>query len=317
MIETAAEESMTGASSLPTRNYTPAAAMIMETASDPSQIVRSADSGLAGMPVPVICEYCGAPHYHVGLRQGSHIFWVLEDLCDCPGAVAARERELAEREERQRAEEAARLRAKVRWIIGRSGMGARYLHRTFDNFQRTEHNRNALSVARRYAENFDSLMPNPSGPEPGRNGLFIAGPQGTGKTHLAAAISNYLIARGTPVICMTMIDLLARIKSTFSSGDVDEGSVLNGYKTVPLLVIDDMGKELPTEWAISTIYNIVNGRYEAELPTIVTTNYDTGSLVYRMTPKDTRDDTAAKATIDRLKEMCKGIELTGESWRSR
>lgn len=114
-----------------------------------------------------------------------------------------------------------------------------------------------------------------------------------------------------------MIDLLERIKRTFSRSDDDEGSILSIYKTVPLLVIDDIGKEQPTEWAISTVYNIINGRYEAYLPTIVTTNYSTDTLITRMTAKDTQDDTTARATIDRLIEMCKGIALTGESWRLR
>ena len=116
---------------------------------------------------------------------------------------------------------------------------------------------------------------------------------------------------------MTLIDLLERIKRTFSKRDTDEGSVLKIYKTVPLLVIDDIGKEPPTEWAISTIYNIINGRYEAYLPTIVTTNYDTEALIGRMTPRETRDDMTARATIDRLMEMCRAITLTGQSWRSR
>ena len=116
---------------------------------------------------------------------------------------------------------------------------------------------------------------------------------------------------------MTMIDLLERIKRTFSMGGIDESSVLKIYKTVPLLIIDDMGKEPPTEWAISTVYNIINGRYEAYLPTIVTTNYNTESLIARMTPRDTSDSTTAQATIDRLMEMCMAITLTGESWRQK
>ena len=61
---------------------------------------------------------------------------------------------------------------------------------------------------------------------------------------------------------MTMIDLLERIKRTFNKTGADEAEVLQIYKTVPLLVIDDIGKEPPTEWAISTVYNIINSRYE-------------------------------------------------------
>ncbi len=196
-------------------------------------------------------------------------------------------------------------------------MGERFLRRTFETFQITDDNQSAAKTAKRYADAFDDLMPKRGQPEPGRNGLFIAGPKGTGKTHLAAAIANQLIQKGTPVICMTMIDLLERIKRTFAKEGADEGAVLSLYKTVPLLVIDDMGKEPPTEWAVSTIYNIINGRYEAYLPTVVTTNYDDKALITRMTPQATRDSITAEATIDRLMEMCRGVVLTGQSWRAR
>ena len=49
----------------------------------------------------------------------------------------------------------------------------------------------------------------------------------------------------------------------------------------------------------------------------MTTNYDTESLIERMTPRETRDAMTARATIDRLMEMCRAITLTGQSWRSR
>lgn len=269
------------------------------------------------------CEFCGALRYHRGFKFGERVMWAPygPERCTCDEAVAAYEQEQADkaaREETARQAEADRkLREKIQRIVGESGMGERFLRRTFATFQITDTNRRAAAAARRYADNFENLLPKQGQPEPGRNGLFISGPPGTGKTHLAAAIANHLIAQGRPVVCMTMIDLLERIKRTYSRGDVDEGSVLKVYKTVPLLVIDDIGKEPPTEWAISTVYNIINGRYEAYLPTIVTTNYDTDTLIARMTAKDTRDDTTARATIDRLMEMCRAIALTGESWRSK
>ena len=260
--------------------------------------------------------------YRQGFYLGSRAIWSpAPDLCDCPEAIAARERAQKEREAKEeaerKAEEERRLRDKVAKIVGESGMGERFLRRTFQSLIITDGNRRAATAAKKYAEGFDFLLPRSGQPEPGRNGLFISGNPGTGKTHIAAAISNYLMAQGRPVICMTMIDLLERIKRTYSKGNVSEDNVLNIYKTVPLLVIDDIGKEPPTEWAISTIYNIINGRYEAYLPTIVTTNYDTATLIARMTPRETGDDTTARATLDRLMEMCKGITLTGESWRSR
>ena len=213
------------------------------------------------------------------------------------------------------------MRRRVRRIIGDSGMNARFLRRTFDTFQPTRDNQKACRVCKTYADTFREKLPK-NNPEPGRNGLFITGPKGTGKTHLAAAIANQLMQQGTAVICMTMIDLLDRIKQTYEQsrqygGETSEGNVLSTYKTVPLLVIDDMGKEPATEWAVSKIYAIINARYEAYMPTIITTNYSDAELVRRLTPKDSGDPTTADATIDRLREMCAAIVTTGESWRAR
>lgn len=273
-------------------------------------------------PDPVPCEYCGAPRYTMGIRVGSRIVWAPygPERCTCPEAVAAHKRDEAERlaneEAIKRAKEAERLNERIRKIVGESGMGERFLRRTFETFQVTKDNRKAYEMAKRYADNFDDLLPRRNGPEPGRNGLFIAGPKGTGKTHLAAAIANQLMSQGVPVVCMTMIDLLERIKRTFKREDIDESSVLDIYKTAPLLIIDDIGKEPATEWAISTIYNIINGRYEAYLPIIVTTNYDDASLIKRLTPEN-GDSIAAEAIVDRLREMCQGIVMSGESWRSK
>ncbi|XCH78306.1 MAG: ATP-binding protein [Candidatus Dehalobacter alkaniphilus] len=302
-----------------------------ETRTDDSQpdeaerYIMSNDPRAEGMnpPQPVPCEYCGAMRYTKGFNFGNKIYWMPTgpELCTCPEAVKAHEQAEAERlakeEAEHKAEEARKLKDRIRRIIGESGMGERFLRRTFETFQITDDNQSAAKTAKRYADAFDDLMPKRGQPEPGRNGLFIAGPKGTGKTHLAAAIANQLIQKGTPVICMTMIDLLERIKRTFAKEGADEGAVLSLYKTVPLLVIDDMGKEPPTEWAVSTIYNIINGRYEAYLPTVVTTNYDDKALITRMTPQATRDSITAEATIDRLMEMCRGVVLTGQSWRAR
>ena len=272
-------------------------------------------------PPPVTCEYCGRERHTKGIVIGHRVIWMPygPERCACPEAVAEDEKAKAERTAKEiaarKAEDDRKLQERIRRLIGESGMGNRFLRRTFETFEITDKNRNAAIAAKRYADCFEKFLPHQS--EPGRNGLFISGEKGTGKTHLAAAIANQLIHRGIPVICMTMIDLLERIKRTFSRGNADEGTVLSLYKKVPLLIIDDIGKEPPTEWAVSTIYNIINGRYESYMPTIVTTNYDDKMLIARMTPQATGDSITAEATIDRLMEMCRGIVMTGPSWRQR
>ena len=279
-------------------------------------------------PAPVECEHCGEPRYTQGFKfSAERILWKPSgpERCNCPEAVAAHEKAEAERE--RRAREGAELEALLerenrrRRVIDESGINARFLRRTFETFQETEENVRALQWCKSYAANFNDKLP-AKDRDPGRNGLFITGPKGTGKTHLAAAIANELLRDGTAVICMTMIDLLERIKKTYENnrrygGETSEANVLNAYKTVPLLIIDDMGKEPATEWAVSKIYAIINARYEGYMPTIITTNYTDAELVRRLTPRDTGDDTTADATIDRLREMCTAIVTTGESWRSK
>lgn len=280
---------------------------------------EAAAQGVTILPPKVICKFCGEPLRYKGFYFGGGIMWSpFSEPCKCPEGAAKYEREKADSAARAEAErkekEAQELRKQVERIIRASGMGARFLSKTFETFTITPQNRQAAETARRYADSFEAMCPRPGAPEPGRNGLFIVGPPGTGKTHLAAAIANKLINDGQIVVCMTMIDMLERIRRTFN-GDGSEAEVIRRYKTAPLLIIDDMGKEPPTEWAISTVYNIINGRYEAYLPTIVTSNYSGGELEARMTPRETKDAMTARATLDRIAEMCRAIALAGESWR--
>ena len=267
-------------------------------------------------PPPVPCKYCGKPRHTKGYKIGDDVHWYTSgpEYCDCEEARA----ELMEKEiEREKKEEIKRYMQRVE-LIRNSGMSARFRNRTFDTFQTTDENRRTLRVCKAYADSFKDKQPE-NNPEPGRNGLFITGPKGTGKTHLASAIANQLLYEGVPVICMTMIDLLDRIKQTFERyGNAgSESRILRDYKEVPLLIIDDMGKEPATEWAVSKIYAIINARYEAYMPTIITTNYNDSELVRRLTPKESNDQTTADATVDRLREMCAGVITSGDSWRSR
>ena len=208
------------------------------------------------------------------------------------------------------------MRNRVERVIGDSGMGERFLRRTFETFNPTPANRGVLAAALEYARTFDEKLPRRDGPDPGKNGLFIAGSKGTGKTHIAAAIANHLLQKGTAVVCLTERDLLGRIRHTYSRNESGESEILDLYRRVPLLIIDDLGKEKASEWTVSTLYSIVDGRYEAMRPLIITANYSAQDLVIRLTPAG-GDRTTADTTVDRLVEMCEGLVLDGKSWRGR
>lgn len=290
-------------------------------------------------PEPKHCEFCGKTLYHFGIispMQHKQIFiWLkVPEQCDCEKARAYWAKVEAERiaaeEEKKRKEEAAWMQQKINRLIKNSGIRGRFLNRTFERFEIDQYNQKAYEVAKSYADNFPAMLPKKlkdgtgyiEPPELERNGLFITGSYGTGKTHIATAISNQLINGGIPVICMTMIDLLARIKQTFDRSDnTTEAEIMKIYEEVPLLVIDDIGSEQPSEWGSTKIFAIVNARYEAYMPTIVTTNYAGDELIRRITPTGSNgrplDSRNAEKTLDRLKEMCVGIEMNWESWRSR
>ena len=285
-------------------------------------------------PVPeaVTCKYCGRRLEYYGLVNPvipkRVIVWRSQpERCTCSKAqgfwknwdVKEQERLAEEATQKAREEEMWRYRG----LMERSGMKARFQNRRFDNFvQDTPGRKQAYAQAKKYVDNFQRMRPVKNGrnhitpPEIERNGLFLAGGYGTGKTHLAAAIANQLISQGTACICMTMIDLLDRIRETYKAAksDVDEACILGQYENVPLLIIDDIGSEQPTEWGVSKIFAIINARYEGYMPTIITTNYSGSELVRRMTP-ESGDSRNAEKTLDRLKETCIVIDMNWESWR--
>ena len=252
------------------------------------------------VPKPEKCKYCGKTlYYECVVLMGQAMIWNLEKpRCDCEKAVAfwkgwdAKQEKI--KKEKELAEEQELRKQKIESILGKSGIKKRYLSRTIDSFSVTAENKKSFEVATDYIKNFREYFTQ-------GKGLYLEGPCGTGKTHLAIAIALAIINTGVPVICKTSIDILGDIKRCYErNSEVTEEEVLEAYKTVDLLIIDDLGKEQVTEWSVPVLYSILNERYEALLPTIITTNYNTTALAEKLSAKG--DTETAAAIISRFVE---------------
>ena len=141
--------------------------------------------------------------------------------------------------------------------------------RTFGNFSLRENENlegeerkkleSAFKAAQKYAEK-------PSG------WLVLQGDYACGKTHLAAAIANYRSGEGVPPLFIMVPDLLDHLRSTFSpESTVSYDRRFDEVKTTPLLVLDDLGTQSMTPWVKEKLYQLFNFRYNAGLPTVITT----------------------------------------------
>lgn len=105
--------------------------------------------------------------------------------------------------------------------------------------------------------------------------LLLTGTYGCGKTHLAAAIANYCLSHGRPVLFLNTPDLLDYLRAAFApDSDATYAERFDEIRTVGLLILDDLGTESPTNWATEKLYQLLNYRYNARLPTVITTNKD-------------------------------------------
>lgn len=106
-----------------------------------------------------------------------------------------------------------------------------------------------------------------------RGWLLLEGRYGCGKTHLAAAVGNWRLKNGDPVVFITTPDLLDHLRSAFApDAEVGYDAVFDRLRNIALLILDDLGVENPSQWAKEKLFQILNHRYTAKLPTIITTN---------------------------------------------
>jgi DNA replication protein DnaC len=127
------------------------------------------------------------------------------------------------------------------------------------------------------AEAYDAAADFATSPE---GWLVLMGGYGTGKTHLAAAIANHVVQDHRMQVYFAVApDLLHHLRAAFapnSSTTYDDR--FEQIRSVYLLVVDDLGAEQSTPWAVEKLYQIFNHRYNLRLPTVVTSNSDLDNL---------------------------------------
>jgi len=119
--------------------------------------------------------------------------------------------------------------------------------------------RNAVRAAKNYAESPEGW-------------LVLLGRTGCGKTHLAAAIGHHLESKGITVEFCVVPDLLELLRSSFredaAGGQFDQ--IFEAARSTPCLILDDLGVHSATPWAQEKLFQILNYRYNAKLPTVIT-----------------------------------------------
>jgi DNA replication protein DnaC len=231
-------------------------------------------------PEPMTCPFCGKELPPLGMEFMGRVRWVARGKCGCEGeAEAAREAASKEQAEQQR--QAAKR------VID-AGVKPRFANAV------TSH----PFVSKYLVE--DAMREG--------LGLYIHGGVGSGKTYTASALARALVYEGESVIMTTSIDMLDEVKSSYGESFSSEGT--SRFRKCDVLIIDDLGKEGASSWVLTTLFQIVNGRYESLLPTIVTSQYSLEGLERRMSRGGETE--TARAIVSRVRETCTPI-FTGRA----
>lgn len=225
------------------------------------------------------CESCGQERPHTEV-------WGL--ICDCERQKARGIQETHVEEHR------ARL---IQEILHRARIPRRFARCTFDSFERRNGTEEALDAARAWAESFSLDT---------EGGLLLAGPWGSGKTHLASAALLMAVDRTlVEARFLSAGKLVSRVRSG-PDGGITWRPVREAIES-ELLLLDDLGQEVGTEFTRDVVARVIFGRYDDARPTLMTSNLGPKGLT----------DLFGGGVTSRIMEMAATRTLFAKDYRTR
>lgn len=233
----------------------------------------------------VRCKRCRAPRmfYLDGARR-----W-LPCACKCAGQES--EEDFA---------------ARVAALRANSGIIGRYAGASFEKAERTQTDSAVFDSCMRYAVHWDKISRK-------GYGIYLHGASGTGKTYLAACIGNFLLDAGIQVLFVNVNAILSEIRYSYSQRG-SELPIVERYTNAELVIFDDIGTEKynskseALSFAQDKLFQIIDGRYVRQNPTIFTSNYTLEQLV--------NERGILLKTVDRISEMAtRKFEMRGRPRR--
>ena len=155
-----------------------------------------------------------------------------------------------------------------------------------------------MAYAHKYVENWEDMKARSSG-------LLLWGNVGTGKSFFAGCIANALLEKGVPVLMTNF----SRILNTLTGMHFeDRNQFIDSLNRYSLLIIDDLGIERNSEFALEQVFNVIDSRYRSKKPLIVTTNLT-------LTELNNAPDVAHRRIYDRILERCAPIRINNRNIR--
>jgi DNA replication protein DnaC len=246
--------------------------------------------------IVVNCDKHGERKLTHHLLNGS---WYGSEICDlCRSEFDQQDKERKQKKQQELA--FAARNAELKAAIGRAAIPPKYTGKGFDHYEiKSPEQRRIYNVCKDYAENFLGHR------DTGRS-LILVGSWGTGKTHLACAIANYIMVElRQTALYMSTSQAMRLIKSTYSqAATITTDQAIQQLVKPDLLILDEVGRQHGSQAEKHLLLEIIDARYQQNKATILASNVSLDELSAYVTPQG----------VDRLCEN--GGRLLVFNWES-